>query len=92
MSTQSMQAIRVHTYGAPDQLKLEQAQRPGPQAGEELIRVCSWGQPFVLEIASGLDERLFSSKCSTRFDGGMMIVLSAELLRQVHEIGRHNLN
>lgn len=43
MSTQTMQAIRVHNYGGPEQLKLEQVPRPEPQAGEVLIRVHAAG-------------------------------------------------
>jgi NADPH:quinone reductase-like Zn-dependent oxidoreductase len=43
MSKQMMQAIRVHQYGGPEQLKLEQIPRPEPQAGEVLIRVYAAG-------------------------------------------------
>src|SRR5215213_5026478 len=43
MSAQTMQAIRVHAYGGPEQLKLEQMPRPQPQAGELLIRVHAAG-------------------------------------------------
>jgi NADPH:quinone reductase-like Zn-dependent oxidoreductase len=43
MSTQTMQAILVHHYGGPEQLKLEQVQRPEPQAGEVLVRVYAAG-------------------------------------------------
>jgi NADPH:quinone reductase-like Zn-dependent oxidoreductase len=38
-----MQAIRVHQYGGPEQLKLEDVARPEPQPGEVLIRVHSAG-------------------------------------------------
>lgn len=43
MSTQTMQAILVHNYGGPEQLKLEEVQRPEPQAGEVLIHVHAAG-------------------------------------------------
>jgi NADPH:quinone reductase-like Zn-dependent oxidoreductase len=43
MSAETMQAIRVHAYGAPDQLILEQIPRPQPQAGELLVRVYAAG-------------------------------------------------
>jgi NADPH:quinone reductase-like Zn-dependent oxidoreductase len=43
MSADTMQAIRVHEYGGPEQLKLEQIPRPQPQAGELLIRVHAAG-------------------------------------------------
>ncbi len=39
MSKQMMQAIRVHQYGGPEQLKLEQIPCPEPQVGEVLVRV-----------------------------------------------------
>ena len=43
MSTSIMQAIRVHQYGGPEQLQLEQIARPEPQAGEVLVRVYAAG-------------------------------------------------
>jgi NADPH:quinone reductase-like Zn-dependent oxidoreductase len=43
MSTSLIQAIRVHHYGGPEQLKLEQIARPEPQAGEVLVRVYAAG-------------------------------------------------
>ncbi len=43
MSADTMQAIRVHAYGEPEQLKLEQIPRPQPQAGELLIRIHAAG-------------------------------------------------
>jgi len=43
MSTNSMQAIRIHAYGGVDQLKLENAPRPEPKAGEVLVRVKAAG-------------------------------------------------
>lgn len=38
-----MQAIRVHAYGGPEQLTLEQVPLPEPQTGEVLIRVHAAG-------------------------------------------------
>jgi NADPH:quinone reductase-like Zn-dependent oxidoreductase len=43
MIRQSIQAIRVHQYGGPEQLKLEQIPCPEPQAGEVLVRVHAAG-------------------------------------------------
>jgi NADPH:quinone reductase-like Zn-dependent oxidoreductase len=43
MPKQMIQAIRVHQYGGPEQLKLEQIPCPKPQAGEVLIRVHAAG-------------------------------------------------
>jgi NADPH:quinone reductase-like Zn-dependent oxidoreductase len=50
-----MQAIRVHQYGGPEQLKLEQVPCPEPQAGEVLIRVHSAGVlPAEWKVRQGL--------------------------------------
>ena len=43
MSTSTIKAIQVHSYGGPEKLELEQIQRPEPQAGEVLIRVHAAG-------------------------------------------------
>src|SRR5258706_50798 len=43
MSTSLIQAIRVHHYGGPEQLKLEQIARPDPQTDEVLVRVYAAG-------------------------------------------------
>lgn len=43
MRKRDMQAIRVHQYGGPEQLKLEQAPCPEPRAGEVLVRVHAAG-------------------------------------------------
>lgn len=51
----AMQAIRVHQYGGPEQLKLEQIQRPTPQPGEVLIQVYSVGVlPADWKLRQGL--------------------------------------
>jgi NADPH2:quinone reductase len=38
-----IQAARVHDYGGPEVLLIEQAPRPEPKAGEVLIRVKAAG-------------------------------------------------
>jgi NADPH:quinone reductase-like Zn-dependent oxidoreductase len=38
-----MQAVRIHDYGGPEVLVLEEAPRPQPQAGEVLVRVQAAG-------------------------------------------------
>src|SRR5215467_12404967 len=43
MATKTMQAIQVHSYGGPEQLKLEEKLRPEPQVGEVLLRVHAAG-------------------------------------------------
>lgn len=55
MSKQMIQAIRVHQYGGPEQLKLEQIPCPEPQAGEVLIRVHAAGVlPAEWKVRQGL--------------------------------------
>jgi NADPH:quinone reductase-like Zn-dependent oxidoreductase len=55
MTIQTMQAVQIHSYGGPEQLKLEQAPRPAPQAGEVLVRVYAAGvNPIDWKIRQGL--------------------------------------
>jgi NADPH:quinone reductase-like Zn-dependent oxidoreductase len=55
MSTQTMQAVQVHRYGGPEQLKLEEKPRPQPQTGEVLVRVYAAGvNPIDWKIRQGL--------------------------------------
>ncbi|HXV44557.1 MAG TPA: NADP-dependent oxidoreductase [Anaerolineae bacterium] len=59
MTGQMMQAIRVHQFGGPEQLKLEQIPRPEPQAGELLIRIHAAG---VLPADAATRQGFFISK------------------------------
>jgi len=43
MSNNTMQVIRVHDYGGPEVLQLEQAPIPQPQAGQVLVRIFASG-------------------------------------------------
>jgi NADPH:quinone reductase-like Zn-dependent oxidoreductase len=57
---QTMQAIRVHQYGGPEQLKLERIPRSEPQAGEVLIRVHAAGVlPADWKVRQGLFQDWF---------------------------------
>lgn len=55
MANQTMQAIRIHDYGGPEQLKIEQAPRPAPKDGEVLVRILSAGvNPADWKYRSGM--------------------------------------
>src|ERR1700737_2113351 len=36
-----MRAVRIHSFGGPEVLRIEEAARPEPQAGELLVRVAA---------------------------------------------------
>ncbi|GHO50560.1 NADP-dependent oxidoreductase [Ktedonospora formicarum] len=55
MTEPLMQAIRVHSYGGPEQLKFEWIERPQPQTGEVFVRVYAAGvNPLDWKIRQGL--------------------------------------
>jgi NADPH:quinone reductase-like Zn-dependent oxidoreductase len=55
MTTKTMRAIQVHSYGGPEQLKLEEKPRPEPSPGEVLLRVHAAGvNPIDWKIRQGL--------------------------------------
>lgn len=55
MPAQTMRAIQVHSYGGPDQLRLEEIAPPVPQAGEVLVRVHAAGvNPLDWKIRQGM--------------------------------------
>ena len=42
-----MKAIRVHQFGGPEVLKLEEIPTPKPEAGQVLLRVVDHREPLV---------------------------------------------
>jgi NADPH:quinone reductase-like Zn-dependent oxidoreductase len=58
MSRQTMQAMRVHQFGEPEQLRLEAIARPEPQEGEVLVKVYAAGVlPAEWKVRQGLFQR-----------------------------------
>lgn len=58
MSATTMQAIRVHQYGGPEQLVLERVTRPELQAGEVLVRIHAAGVlPAEWKVRRGMFQR-----------------------------------
>lgn len=64
MPKRAIQAIRVHQYGGPEQLTLEQIPCPEPQAGEVLVRVHAAG---VLPAEWKLRQGFFRDVLPTSF-------------------------
>ena len=51
---ENMKAVRIHQYGGPDELKIEDVPRPQPGAGEVLIRVHAAGvNPIDWKLRAG---------------------------------------
>src|SRR3954451_23387642 len=64
MTPETMQAIRVHQYGGPDELRLETIPSPAPGAGEVLVRVHAVG---VLPAEWKTRQGLFKNYMPTQF-------------------------
>lgn len=55
MSEQTMRAVRVHQYGGPEELIVEEIQRPEPKAGELLVKVYAAGVlPMECAVRQGM--------------------------------------
>src|SRR5918997_2182986 len=60
MTNQTMQAIRVHHYGGPEQLQLERAPRPQPRPREALVRLYATGVlPADWKMCAGVFHGVF---------------------------------
>jgi NADPH:quinone reductase-like Zn-dependent oxidoreductase len=57
MAFDTMQAVRIHNYGGPEVLKLEQAPVPQVQAGQVLVRIIASGvNPADWKTRSGMSK------------------------------------
>jgi NADPH2:quinone reductase len=73
-----MQAIRVHQYGGPDVMRLEELQTPRPGPGEVLVRVRASGVNFVdINYRAGIG----------KYRGALPITLGVEGAGVVEELG-----
>src|SRR5579884_1599800 len=57
----SMQAVRIHTYGGPEVMQLEDLPMPVPEAGQALVRVMAAGVNFVDTHTRRVPLSLFST-------------------------------
>jgi NADPH:quinone reductase-like Zn-dependent oxidoreductase len=69
-----MQAIQIHSYGGPEELKLEQTPHPVPQVGEVLVRVYAAGvNPIDWKIRQGLMKDFELGPGVTAFEVGQAV-------------------
>jgi NADPH2:quinone reductase len=74
-----MQAIRVHEFGDPDVLVLDELARPQPVEDEVLVRVQAAGvNPFETYVRAGLHARLPALPYTPGVDAGGVLVESGE--------------
>jgi NADPH:quinone reductase-like Zn-dependent oxidoreductase len=80
-TSQTMKAIRIHSYGGLEVLKYEDAPRPQPQAGEVLVRVKAAGvNPIDWKVREGHMKDLWPHK--------FPLILGWDLSGVVEELGR----
>src|SRR5258708_29625883 len=64
-TSQTMKAIRIHKYGGPEVLQYEDAPRPKPQAGGELLPAyVAGGRPPQLENLGSAPKKILPPKIS----------------------------
>jgi NADPH:quinone reductase-like Zn-dependent oxidoreductase len=76
----TMKAVRIHEYGGPEVLRLEDIPRPSPAAGEVLIRVRAMG-------VNPVDWRLRSGAARKHMDLAMPAILGGDIAGEVEQIG-----
>ena len=42
-----MQAVRIHTFGGPEVMQVEDVPTPSPQAGQVLVRLAAAGLNYI---------------------------------------------
>jgi NADPH:quinone reductase-like Zn-dependent oxidoreductase len=80
-TSQTMKAIRIHSYGGPEVLQHEDAPRPKPRAGEVLVRVHAAGvNPIDWNVREGYMKDFWPHK--------FPLILGWDLSGVVEEFGR----
>src|SRR5437899_49237 len=80
-TSQTMKAIRIHSFGGPEVLRYEDAPRPQPQAGEVLVRVHAAGvNPIDWKVREGHMKDFWPHK--------FPLILGWDLSGVVEELGR----
>jgi NADPH:quinone reductase-like Zn-dependent oxidoreductase len=74
--TTTMKAVRIHAFGGPDVLRLEDMERPEPRANEMLVRVHAAGvNPVDWKIRDGL------------FQGALPMIMGIDFSGVVESVG-----
>src|SRR5512146_1841243 len=78
-----MKAIRVHAFGGPDVLRIEEAPDPQPDSGEVVVRVAAAGvNPVDTYIRTGTYARKPALPYTPGMDGaGMITAVGAGVAR-----------
>lgn len=75
-----MKAIRIHEFGGPEVLKLEEVEKPSPAAGEVLIKV------FATSV-NPVDSKIRSGKNWERYKNPMPMTLGFDVSGIIEELG-----
>lgn len=80
-----MRALRIHSYGGPEVMRLEQAQRPVPGPGQILVKVRAASvNPIDWKMRRGMMAKVFpitfprvlGRDCAGEFEGGLVAGVS----------------
>ncbi len=75
-----MKAVRIHQYGGPEVLKIEEVEKPKPAAGEVLIKV------YATSV-NPVDSKIRSGKNHQRYNNPMPLTLGWDVSGTIEELG-----
>ncbi len=75
-----MKAVRIHEYGGPEVLKIEDVETPTPAAGDVLIKV------YATSV-NPVDSKIRSGKNHQRYNNPMPLTLGWDVSGTIEEIG-----